>query len=288
MGKLDGKVAVITGSSRGLGLAVARAYAAEGANVIISSRSNTTLEELASQMRGQGWTVFGKTADVSTREDMEALAAFALEKFGKIDVWMNNAGATGPYGPTDGLDPQVFAGVVQTNIMGTYFGSMAALRVFKSQGYGKLINMLGMGYKKPAPFQNVYGSSKVWIRHFTKALAEENRPLKGIGIFTFNPGMVLTDLLTHFEVVSGSEERLKIFPTIVRMWAKPAEIPAQKAVWLASSATDFKTGVEGNAFSQWVVLKGAMREGFRRLFGKKPPEQDIQMKIIKPWHPEKG
>ena len=79
--------------------------------------------------------------------------------------------------------------------------------------------------------------------------------------------MVLTDLLTHFDVVSGSEERLKVFPTIVRMWAKPAEIPARKAVWLASSATDGKTGIEGNVFTTWVMLRGAAREGLRKITG---------------------
>ncbi len=90
-----------------------------------------------------------------------------------------------------------------------------------------------MGYNKPAVWQNVYGSSKAWIRNFTRALAKENTDIPAIGIYALNPGMVLTDLLIHNDVISGSEDRLKVFPTVVRMWAKPPEIPAREAVgWL--------------------------------------------------------
>ena len=286
MGILDGKVAVITGSTRGLGLAIAQAYAAEGAALVISSRSVADVEKTVDQFKSAGMQAAGMAVDVGELAQVQALSEFALKTFGKIDIWINNAGITGPYGPTAELQPGVFAGVVQTNIMGTYYGSVIALGVFKKQGGGKLINMLGMGYNKPAPWQNVYGSSKVWIRHFTKALAEEYKINPAIGIYALNPGMVLTDLLTHFEVISGSESRLKVFPTIVRMWAKPGAVPARKAVWLASSATDGKTGVEGNVFSQWVMLSGALREGLRKLTGKKAPEGDIQMKVIDPWQPE--
>ena len=95
--------------------------------------------------------------------------------------------------------------------------------------------------------------------------------------------MVLTELLTDIETIAGSEERLKVFPTIVRMWAKPADVPARKAVWLASSATDGRTGLEGNVFSRWVMLKGAVREGLRRLSGKPVPLSDIQTRVIAPW-----
>jgi hypothetical protein len=87
-------------------------------------------------------------------------------------------------------------------------------------------------------------------------------------------------------VVSGSEDRLKVFPTIVRMWAKPGEVPARKAVWLASAATDGKSGLEGNVFTKWVMLQGAVREGWRKLSGQKVPVQDIQMKVIAPWQPD--
>jgi glucose 1-dehydrogenase len=283
LGILDGKVAIITGSTRGLGLAIALAYSAEGAAVVISSRSSAAVQQTVDLLKTSAKKAAGMAVDVTSLAQVQALAEFAVNTFGKIDIWVNNAGIAGPYGPTTGIDPVVFNRVVQTNIMGTYYGSLTALHVFKKQGTGKLINLLGMGYKKPAPWQNAYGSSKVWIRHFTRALAEENKNTAGIGIFALNPGMVLTDLLTNFDVVSGSEERLKVFPTIVRMWAKPGDIPARKAVWLASSATDGKTGLEGNVFTPWVMLLGAAREGLRKLAGQKTPVSAIQMKVIPPW-----
>jgi len=285
MGSLDGKVAVITGSTRGLGLAIARAYAAEGAFVFISSRSADSVKQTVESMNAEGWKAAGLAVDVADLRQVQLLADLAIQTCGHIDIWVNNAGTTGPYGPTVQMDPSVFAGVVQTNIMGTYHGSITAMHIFRRQRSGKLINMLGMGYNKPAPWQNVYGSSKVWIRHFTKALAEENKDCPGVGVFALNPGMVLTDLLIHNDVIAGSEDRLKAFPTVVRMWAKPGEVPARKAVWLASSATDGKTGLEANVFTTSVMLMGLLREGLHKLTGNKANDSGVKMKSVAPWKP---
>jgi glucose 1-dehydrogenase len=286
MGILEGKTAVITGSTRGLGLAIAQAYAAEGAAVVVSSRSADAVNKTVADFRARGWQADGRAADVSDLAQVQALAQHAVTAFGRIDIWVNNAGVTGPYGPTALFDPQVFEGVVHTNILGTYYGSVTALSHFKKQGGGKLINLLGMGYNKPAPWQNAYGSSKVWIRHFTKALATENKDAAGVGIFALNPGMVLTDLLVRNEVIAGSEEKLKSFPVIVRMWAKPAEVPARKAVWLASPATDGKTGIEGNVFTTGVLVKGALRELWWKVTGKTPKTSDVDMTTVAPWQPD--
>lgn len=286
MGILTGKVAVVTGSTRGLGLAIARAYAEEDAAVVISSRSAQAVDQTVADFRAWGWQAAGMAVDVADLAQVQALADLAVTTFGRVDIWMNNAGVTGPYGPTTGFDPRVFEGVVRTNILGTYYGSVTALSRFKKQGGGKLINLLGMGYNKPAPWQNAYGSSKVWIRHFTKALAEENKGKPGIGIFALNPGMVLTDLLVRNEVIAGSEEKLKAFPVIVRMWAKPAEVPAKKAVWLAGPATDGKTGIEGNVFTTGVLVGGALRELWWKVTGTAPKTSDVDMTTVAPWQPD--
>jgi len=286
MNTLKGKIAVITGSTRGLGLAIAKAFAEEGASVVITSRSNEAVNRVVDDMRSAGHQAAGMAVDVSDIHQVRTLADFVVKTFGRIDIWVNNAGITGAYGPTTGIDPEVFSGVVNTNILGTYHGSIFALNQFKKQGGGKLINMLGMGYKKPAPWQNAYGSSKAWIRNFTKALAKENKAFKNIGIHALNPGMVLTDLLVRNEVVAGSEDRLKVFPTIVRMWAKPGDVPARKAVWLASPATDGKTGLEANVFSFGVMLKGAVLEGWRLVTGGVPPKSDVDMTVVPGWEPD--
>jgi glucose 1-dehydrogenase len=279
---LADKVAVITGGTRGLGLGIAQAFAAEGATVVVGSRSQQSVDATVNQLSMLGAKAAGKAVDVSQLAQVESLAEYALQTFGKIDIWVNNAGTAGPYGPTLDLTPDAFYQVIQTNILGVYNGSRTVMKIFKAQGSGKLINMLGAGYNKPVPYQNAYASSKAWIRWFTKALAEENKTSR-VGIYAFNPGMVLTDLLTDVEVIRGCEDRLKIFPTIVRMWAKPPEIPVKKMVWLASPATDGKTGLLVNFFSPWLMLNGAIREGLRSLLKKPVPPTSVRIKSIDPY-----
>ena len=285
MAELTGKVAVITGGSRGLGFAMGQAFARAGAAVVLAARSQAAVEQAAHELTLQGYRAAGFPVDVSRREQVEALADQAVRAFGKLDVWVNNAGTAGPYGPTLDTAPAAFEQVMNTNMLGTYYGSRAALRVFVEQGSGKLINLLGHGWKGPVPWQNAYSASKAWVRSFTLALAAEVKESgagganNNIGVFAFNPGMVLTELLTDVEVIEGHEHRLERFPTIVRMWAKPPAAPAAKAVWIASSATDGKTGEIYNIMSTRTMIGGALREGVRRLNGKRNDEADGEVDI---------
>jgi NAD(P)-dependent dehydrogenase (short-subunit alcohol dehydrogenase family) len=260
---LSGKTAVITGSTRGFGLAIARAFVDAGANVVISSRHQNAVEKALAQLNHPQHSQ-GSACDVADLEQVHALAKLAINTFGGFDVWVNNAGYAGPYGPTSGVRPEMFHNVIRTNITGSYNGTKVALDHFLERGSGKLINILGHGYNGPVPFQSAYAASKAWLRAFSLAVAKEN-PGSGVGVFIFNPGMMLTELLTDVEVVAGSEERLKVFPTIIRMWARPPEIAAQKVVWIASSETDGQTGKLYNLHSTAHTLTGTLREGWRRL-----------------------
>jgi NAD(P)-dependent dehydrogenase (short-subunit alcohol dehydrogenase family) len=282
MAVLEGKVAVVTGSTRGLGLAIAQAFAGAGAAVVVASRSPASVEAAVQQIRAAGGKVYGMAVDVGNLDQVKALAGFAIEKFGRLDIWVNNAGTAGPYGPTMGNDPQMFSRVIETNILGEYYGSRTAMAHFLKQGSGKLINMLGRGYEGPVPYQNAYASSKAWVRSFTMSLAKETKD-SGVGVYAYNPGMVLTDLLTDVDVIAGSEPLLKNFPTVVRMWAKPPEIPAQKVVWIASSATDGRTGLLINIFSPLTALLGALKEGFRALTRRPANTPDIKLRTIEPY-----
>jgi glucose 1-dehydrogenase len=279
MNRLMGKVAVITGGTRGIGLALARAYAAEGASVFLASRSSASVEAAVNQLRLAGHPASGMAIDVTDFPQVQALAEAARREFGGLDIWVNNAGIAGPYGPTVQVAPEIFLQIVQTNILGVYYGSIVAVKHFMDQGQGKLINMLGFGAKGAAPYQNAYGSSKAWVRRFTQSLAQETRN-SGLGVFAFSPGMVLTDLLTHVEVIQGSEPRLKNFPVVLRILAKPPQAVTEKAIWLASSATDGKTGLEVFTASTGRMMLGAIRESLRSFFMRPAPPVDLEMTVI--------
>jgi len=282
MGVLEGKVAVITGSTRGLGLAIAQAYAREGAAVMLAGRSEGDLAQAVEDLRRQGAKASGQSTDVSDLAQVRALAEAAVQTFGRIDVWVNNAGLGGVYGPTLAIEPEQFEKVLRTNILGEYYGSLVALQHFRAQeSGGKLINLLGRGDDGPVAYQNAYASSKIWVRSFTLALAKENAAQKNIGIYAFNPGLVNTNLLRKIDVVEGYERRLKAFSTIIRWWANPPTVPAEKAVWLASSATDGKTGLVVKLLSPRKLLGGVLNDLRRRIRREPAPDTSLDLTLVK-------
>lgn len=276
MQRLNGKTAVITGASRGLGLAIAQAYAREGAAVVLGARSGEGIRRAVAGLEAEGLRAAGMACDAADPQQVEDLARLAEERFGRIDVWVNNAGISAQYGPTHLVDPQAFIRATQTNIFSTYYGSMTALRRFLPQRSGKLINLLGAGSDRPAPNQNAYGSSKVWIRWFSSALAKEIEG-QGVEVIQFNPGLVLTDMLTRVEAVKGYGEKVRPLETVMRMWANPPEVPAQKAVELASAATDGKNGLRVKVLTNGRLIGGALRELLGRMTGRKPIAMPLEI-----------
>ena len=263
MGILSGKVAIVTGSSRGLGFAIAEAYAREGASVVLAGRNATTLDQALTALQKQGFAAVGLAVDTAVYANQQALHDLALTKFGHLDSWVNNAGVSASYGPTLGVARQEFERVVQTNILGTYYGSMVAMEHFVRQGSGKLINLFGRGDTQPVPFQSAYGASKSWVRAFTLALAKEYQK-SGVGVYGFNPGLVVTDLLTHVDVVPGYTEAARPLIIVMHFWGQFPEVPARKALWLASAATDGKTGLVIKGTRPGFLLWGVVHELLRR------------------------
>jgi len=278
MGVLEGKVAVVTGGTRGLGLAIAQAYQAEGAAVVIGSRQAASVAAALSQLTQDGRRAAGLAVDVADGDQVRQLGRLALEQFGGLDIWVNNAGLSAPYGATMHIDPGDITAVVHANILGTYWGSREAMRYFLPRRSGKLINVLGRGTDRPVPYQNASAASKAWMRSFTLSLAKEYRQ-SGIGVFGFLPGMVRTDMLIHPTAVAGFEGRLRVMETIVRMWAQDAEIPAKRAVWLASSATDGQTGRIVRAAGMGWMVRGAAREGWQRLTRRQPEHFGVTVDV---------
>ena len=127
MNILNGKVAVISGGSRGLGYGIAKVFLQEGAAVIVASRSVESVENAVENLRKESDKVAGMQCDVGNLEQVEALARYAINHFGKFDVWINNAGISCPTGPTVHIPPEMVQALVRTNILGVYNGSIIAI-----------------------------------------------------------------------------------------------------------------------------------------------------------------
>ncbi len=279
MGVLENKVIVITGSTRGFGLALARACAAEGAAVMASSRSEAASALAAQALVEAGARAAGQACDVTNLASVRALLDAAVQRFGQVDVWVNNAGISPPYGPTAHIKADDFIAAAQTNIIGTYHGSLTAMRYFLPRRSGKLINVLGRGERGPAPMQNAYGSSKAWMRSFTLSLAQEYKD-SGVGVFAFSPGMMDTDMLTDVDVIEGFEAGLDRFEQVVQALSQPPAESTRRAVWLASPATDGKTGLVARELTPWKVAARFLKQAANRALGRKGRPVSIQIHSV--------
>lgn len=189
---------VITGSTRGIGLAMAREFVGHGDQVVVSSRSAERVQATIAELEREcpGATVLGQACDVSQSADVDALASFAQEQLDSLDIWINNAGSSGFQNrPLAEADVQVLDTVVRTNLLGTLLGCRAALRIMLAQGHGHIFNMDGYGANgRATPGLAAYGATKRSIPQLTATLVKEINGTN-VGVHTLSPGMVLTDLL---------------------------------------------------------------------------------------------
>jgi len=189
---LSGKVIVITGSTRGIGKAIAHACAREGAAVVISSRTTEAVQTAVAEYQSEGLLASGIAADVSNHEDIAALYDHAIKQWGCIDVWINNAGISEGYRPLDELSPEEITDIVSINLIGHMLGARQILPYFMENG-GILINMTGRGYRGEAtPYTAAYTSTKIAIASLTKSLAQEMASYP-VSVHAIVPGMVATD-----------------------------------------------------------------------------------------------
>lgn len=232
---LSGRTAVVTGSTRGLGFAMARRLGRAGATVVLAARSAADVETAVQRLRGEGIAAAGRACDVGELAEVEALRDEAL-RHGRLDIWVNNAGVSGVFGPTAYTPVDDFTRVVRTNILGTFHGSRVALPEFLAQGHGDLVNVYGRGDQGPVPLQNAYASSKRWVRQFTEALRMETKGT-GVRVHGMNPGLVETELLGRVRSHPDYARRLAALPIVVGLWGQTPEAAARPILDLVTSDT---------------------------------------------------
>jgi NAD(P)-dependent dehydrogenase (short-subunit alcohol dehydrogenase family) len=227
---LKDKVVVITGGTRGFGYAIAEAMLKANAIVVVSGRTEKAVEEAIASLKEFG-LVKGQTCDVREEKQVYSLARFAIQSFGRIDIWINNAGYSSGAGLMLETPPDQAIDMFLTNDMGTLYGSQAAVHFMSPHKDGTLVNIYGNGsFLRPASPTGLYGATKAWISSFTRSLAKEISG-SGIRLIGFSPGMMLTDMLTNPVVIGErGNEMMERYAFVLRFLGDDPKNAAQKLV----------------------------------------------------------
>jgi short-subunit dehydrogenase len=170
--KIDEQVMVITGATSGIGLTTARMAAEQGAKLVLAARNNEALDQLASELRRKGSKVATVAADVGSPADVERIGNTAMERFGRIDTWVNNAGIS-IFGRNEDVPLEDMQRLFQTNYWGVVHGSLEAVKHMKTRGGGAIINLGSELSDRSVPLQGLYSASKHAVKAFTDALRME-------------------------------------------------------------------------------------------------------------------
>ena len=235
--RLDGKVAVVTGASSGLGVAFAKALAEAGADLILGARREERLTTTGQLVEAAGRKYFAKKTDVTKPEDCDALIAFAVEKFGRVDILINNAGIASAI-PAVKESPDQFREVIETNLLGSYWMAQAFARA-NTEG-GAIVNVASILAIKPQGLpQAAYVSSKAGLIGLTKDLATQWSSRKKIRVNALAPGLFPSEM--GDSLPPESIEFIKKVTPLGRL-GDPEELAAT-LVWLVSDAASYITGI---------------------------------------------
>ena len=253
MGRLEGKVAVVTGSSGGIGRAMAEAFAAEGAAVVVNSRDRARAEAVVGALSDSGHAAMAFPADIREPEQVQAMAAAAVEHFGRLDIWVNNAGVN-VIRPAAELTAEDWQRVIDTNLNGCFYGSQAAARVMLHQKSGVIIQIGSVFGELGLPARTPYTTAKHGLVGMTKALAGEWAK-DNVRVICLEPGYILAGLgLRGQELGAFTAEEIE-GRTPMRRFGRPEEL-AVVAVFLASDEASFITGVAITVDGGWVSYGG--------------------------------
>jgi 3-oxoacyl-[acyl-carrier protein] reductase len=244
MGQLHDRIALITGAGRGIGQAIALAYAKEGAKLALAARTRRDLEQTAQQAQALGASTCIVPVDVSDPTQVEDMVHHTVEQFATIDILVNNAGMAGPVGPLQENDMTAWIQTIQVNLIGTYLCCRAVLPIMQQQNRGKIINLSGAGASNAWRHLSAYGASKVAVVRLTETLALE---LAGsnIQVNVLGPGSIHTQMwetLRDRAQAAGDAQLYVLGQQVTSGGGASLERAAALAVFLASDASGALSG----------------------------------------------
>jgi len=236
---LTGKVAIVTGASRGIGQSIAEQYAKAGAKVVLASRKQESLEEVAAQIKEQGGEAIAIAAHTGKKETLTELVQKTVEAFGRVDVLVNNAATNPHFGPMLEAEDSLWQKTIEVNIMGNVWLCQQVVPVMREHGGGSIINVASVNGIRPGTMQGIYSMTKAAVISLTKTLAME-LGADGIRVNAIAPGLIQTKFA---QVLWENEAMLKSVQdrTPLGRIGQPEDI-ASLALWLASDASSFATG----------------------------------------------